>query len=182
MAIRSNPSSLDYESFLKQHDMIWDRLPNRWEVAPYTGNGNVGFLFYQAKGEAINVISIYAGRHDYYPQDNPVKPDDGKIHIKNSWSPEYPGGNGQDINFTIALLRWSCQTLVNLNREFKLNDPLLPEWQNILDNLVGFLTDENGLRIGKDVPFDQPHRHYSHLLGFYPTSPSNACARKAHSW
>ncbi len=103
-----------------------------------------------------------------YLKDNPVKSDDGKIHIKNSWSPEYPGGRGQDINFTIALLRWTCRTLVDLNNEFRLNDPLLPAWQNILDHLVEFQTDQNGLRIGKDIPFDKPHRHYSHLLGFYP--------------
>ncbi len=55
---------IDYKTFLGQHDMVWDRIPTRWEVAPYTGN--VGVLFYQAKGEAKNVISIYAGRHDYY--------------------------------------------------------------------------------------------------------------------
>lgn len=28
--------------------------------------------------------------------------------------------------------------------------------------------DENGLRIGRDIPFDKPHRHYSHLLAYYP--------------
>lgn len=71
----SSLSAVDYESFLGTHDMLWDRLPNRWEVAPYTGNGNVGFLFYQAKDEAKNVISIYAGRHDYYDHRLPV---DGK--------------------------------------------------------------------------------------------------------
>ncbi|MGB7325112.1 MAG: hypothetical protein WBD31_09585 [Rubripirellula sp.] len=103
-----------------------------------------------------------------YLRDNPVASNDGKIHIKNSWSPEYPEGHGQDINFTIALLRWSCQTLVDLNRKHQLNDPLESEWQRILDNLVEFQTDENGLRIGKDIAFEKPHRHYSHLLGFYP--------------
>ena len=36
---------VDYEAFLARHDMVWDRIPDRWEVAPYTGNGNVGFLF-----------------------------------------------------------------------------------------------------------------------------------------
>ena len=36
--------SVDYKNFLGQHDMIWDIVPNRWEVAPYTGNGNVGLL------------------------------------------------------------------------------------------------------------------------------------------
>ena len=103
-----------------------------------------------------------------YRNDNPVESNDGKIHIKNSWSPEYPGGRGQDINFTIGLMQWCFQTLLDLNEEFKLNDPLAAEWQNIVDNLVDFQIDENGLRIGKDVPFDHPHRHYSHLLGFYP--------------
>lgn len=58
--------SVDYEAFLGQHDMVWDRVPHRWEVSPYTGNGNVGFLFYQPESEAKNTISICAGRHDYY--------------------------------------------------------------------------------------------------------------------
>lgn len=103
-----------------------------------------------------------------YLRDNPVQPDDGKIHIENSWSPEYPGGRGQDVNFTIALIRWSFQTLVDINNEHDLNDPLLSQWQNVLDDLVDFQIDGDGLRIGKDIAFDKPHRHYSHLLAFYP--------------
>ncbi|MFC7337754.1 hypothetical protein ACFQY0_11240 [Haloferula chungangensis] len=103
-----------------------------------------------------------------YLKDNPVKSDDGTIHIKNSWSPEYPGGRGQDINFTIGLMRWSLQTLLDINKEHDLQDPLTAEWKDMLDRLVDFQIDENGLRIGKDIPFDKPHRHYSHLLPFYP--------------
>jgi hypothetical protein len=57
---------------------------------------------------------------------------------------------------------------LDINEEHKLNDPLAAKWQDLLDNLVDFQIDENGLRIGKDIPFDQPHRHYSHLLPFYP--------------
>ena len=103
-----------------------------------------------------------------YLKDHPVKSEDGTIHIKNSWSPEYPGGRGRDINFTIALMRWSLQTLIDINEEHDLKDPLAPEWQDMLDRLVDFQIDENGLRIGKDIPFEKPHRHYSHLLPFYP--------------
>lgn len=103
-----------------------------------------------------------------YLKDNPVKSDDGKVHIRNSWSPEYPGGRGRDVNFTIALMRWCFTTLLDINTEFKLNDPLASKWRNIVDNLVEFQVDENGLRIGRDIPFEKPHRHYSHLLGFYP--------------
>ncbi|WP_158972770.1 hypothetical protein [Paraglaciecola sp. L3A3] len=103
-----------------------------------------------------------------YLQENQMMSEDGIIHIANSWSPEYKPGHGQDINFTIGLLRWTFETLINLNDSYAMNDPLATEWQRILDNIVPFQVDENGLRIGKDIPFDKPHRHYSHLLPIYP--------------
>jgi alpha-L-fucosidase 2 len=103
-----------------------------------------------------------------YLKDNPIDLADGKIHIKNSWSPEYPGGHGTDMNFTIGLIQWTAQTLIDIDHKNNLNDSLLPEWQNIVDNIVEFQIDENGLRVGREVPFDKPHRHYSHLLPFYP--------------
>ncbi|MEO9572359.1 MAG: hypothetical protein ABJG40_14290, partial [Polaribacter sp.] len=57
---------VDYESFLSKHDMLWDIVPDKWQTAPYSGNGNVGFLLYQGPEEAENVISLHIGRHDYY--------------------------------------------------------------------------------------------------------------------
>ena len=57
---------VNYESFLSQHDMVWEYIPNQWEVSPFSGNGNVGFLFYRTESEGKNIMSIYAGRHDYY--------------------------------------------------------------------------------------------------------------------
>ncbi len=99
--------------------------------------------------------------------------DDGTIHIKHSWSPEYKPGRGQDINFTIGLLRWTFETLIKLDEENVINDPLSSEWKRVLANLVPFQVDENGLRIGKDIPFDKPHRHYSHLLPIYPLAQLN---------
>ena len=36
------------------------------------------------------------------------------------------------------------------------------------DNLVSYPMDENGLLIGKDMPYAFSHRHYSHLLAIYP--------------
>ena len=103
-----------------------------------------------------------------YLKENPVEAGDGKIHVRMSWSPEYPAGHGQDTNFTLALMRWTFQTLQALNEEFGINDPLAPEWKNVTDNLVDYQTDKNGLRINKDMAFELPHRHYSHLLGFFP--------------
>ncbi len=108
-----------------------------------------------------------------YLKDNALVSDDGTIHIKYSWSPEYKPGRGQDINFTIGLLRWTFETLVELDANNELNDPLSAEWKRVLDYLVPFQVDENGLRIGKDIPFDKPHRHYSHLLPIYPLAQLN---------
>ena len=104
-----------------------------------------------------------------YIEDNPMKEEtDGKIHFKNTWSPEYPGGRGKDINYTIALVNWACKTLLDISQKYKLNDPKEAEWKRMLDNIVEYQIDETGLRVGADIPFDKSHRHYSHLLSFYP--------------
>ena len=100
--------------------------------------------------------------------DNKAKPVDGVLNLPNSWSPEYPGPWDENCNFTIGLLRWTAQTLVDIDTQFSLNDPLAPKWQEILDRLTDFSIDQDGLRIAKNTPFDKPHRHYSHLLPFYP--------------
>ena len=95
-------------------------------------------------------------------------PVDGILNLPNSWSPEYPGPWDENCNFTIGLLRWTAQTLVDIDTQFSLNDPLTPKWQEILDTLADFSIDQDGLRIAKNTPFEKPHRHYSHLLPYYP--------------
>ena len=97
-----------------------------------------------------------------------VQSDDGRLHLAKSWSPEYPAPWDEDTNFTIGLLRWTAGTLLELNREHGLDDPLASEWQRVLDTLVDYQIDANGLRIAKNTPFEKPHRHYSHLLPFFP--------------
>ncbi|MDF7823548.1 hypothetical protein P4B35_05945 [Pontiellaceae bacterium B12227] len=143
-------------------DMLVWLLHDYWLHCEYAGDRE------RMRDGLFPVLRQAVNTYRNYLKDNPVESDDGKIHVKYSWSPEYKPGRGQDINFTLALMRWSCQMLLDLNTEFELSDPLAGEWQDIVDNLVEFQTDENGLRIGKDIPFSKPHRHYSHLLGFYP--------------
>ena len=156
-------------------DMLCWIMHNYWLHCEFAGDRErlkVG-LFPKLRGVGNSYLN--------YLKDNPVKSDDGKIHIKNSWSPEYPGGRGQDINFTIGLMKWCFQTLIDINEEHNLNDPLVKEWQNVVDNLVDFQLDDDGMRIGKDIPFDKPHRHYSHLLPFYPLAlipPDNVKRKK----
>jgi hypothetical protein len=101
-----------------------------------------------------------------YLQENPLDLGDGQLHFKSTWSPE--SATGVDMNYTIGLARWSCKTLLAINEAHHLNDPKAAEWQHLLDNLVDYQKDENGLRTGRDFPFEHAHRHYSHLLGFYP--------------
>jgi hypothetical protein len=94
------------------------------------------------------------------------KGDDGKLHLSVLHSPEY--GNAADNNYNLALLRWGCQTLIDLNLRYRLNDPLLPRWRETLANLTPYPIDENGLRIGADMAFTKSHRHWSHILMVHP--------------
>lgn len=92
---------------------------------------------------------------------------DGKIHLPKTYSPEY--GSAEDCNFDLALLRWGCQTLLDITDRLKIDDPLIPSWKEVLENLTPYPTDPaNGLMIGKEVPYGFSHRHYSHLLAAYP--------------
>ena len=143
-------------------DMLCWIMHNYWLHCEFAGDSErlKDGLFPKLRGVGNSYLN--------YLKDNPLVSDDGTIHIKNSWSPEYPGGRGQDINFTIGLMKWCFQTLLDINEQHELNDPLAPKWQNVVDHLVDFQIDDHGLRIGKDIPFDKPHRHYSHLLPFYP--------------
>jgi alpha-L-fucosidase 2 len=104
-----------------------------------------------------------------YPLHLLRKGDDGKWHFSvKTHSPEYPIGKGTDTNYDLSLLNWGCKTLLQINEALKLNDPLETKWKDVLENLVPYPKDENGYRIAADVPFNQSHRHYSHLLMVYP--------------
>lgn len=94
-----------------------------------------------------------------------IEKEDG-LHLPRSYSPEE--GHASDCNYDLALLRWGCQTLLWSCERLAIDDPLIPEWQRILDQLVDFPVDENGFRVGADRPFARSHRHYSHLLMAYP--------------
>lgn len=100
------------------------------------------------------------------------KDEQGILHLKETYSPEY--GNAKDCNYDIALLRWGCETLLETCRILSIDDNLCPTWQHIVDNLTNYPQNENGIMIGKDVPYSHSHRHFSHLLMFYPLYLLNA--------
>ena len=97
--------------------------------------------------------------------------EDGKIHLPTTRSPEY--GQGEDCNFNLALFRWGCNTLIDITERYEINDPLLPKWKDITNRLVDYPVNENGYMVAKDFPFEQSHRHYSHLMMIYPLCEVN---------
>ena len=56
-----------------------------------------------------------------------IRGSDGRLHLPALMSPEY--GVAKDNNYNLALLRWACQTLLDLNRRYQLHDPLATEWE-----------------------------------------------------
>lgn len=91
---------------------------------------------------------------------------DGKLHLPPTFSPET--GIAADCNFDLALLKWGCQRLVEICSILKIDDPLIPEWKNIGNQLTAYSVDERGYRIGSDKPAPVDHQHMSHLMMIYP--------------
>lgn len=103
-----------------------------------------------------------------------IEDENGVLHIPQTISPEYKHGRGPNTNFDLALLRWACQTLIDSAERLDIDDPLVPRWKNVIENLAPYQIDENGFMIAENVPFAHRHRHFSHLLMMYPLYLVNA--------
>ncbi len=94
---------------------------------------------------------------------------DGRLHLKATLSPEYMKSDSDDVNYDLSLLKWGLIKLCELNKEFGFNDEKADEWQSVLENLTDFPQAEGeGLKIAGETPYAESHRHYSHILSFYP--------------
>ena len=91
---------------------------------------------------------------------------DGALSMVPTYSPETR--ETADCAFDLALLRWGCQTLLEASERLGIDDPLRPRWQDVLDRLVDYHTDERGFRLGRDHPAPNGHRHFSHGMMIYP--------------
>ncbi len=95
--------------------------------------------------------------------------DDGLLHLPPTHSPEY--GNVADCSYDLELLHWAVKRLLAVASEqgrSEVEEPLIAAWRDIHQRLVPTHTDANGIMIGRGVPYDVSHRHWSHLLGIYP--------------
>ncbi len=99
------------------------------------------------------------------------KGEDGRYHIPYTYSDEY--GNARETSLNIALARWGFQTLIDITTRLNIKDTLLPKWKETLSKMADYQTNENGIMVGKDVPFAKPHRHYSHLFSIFPLYEMN---------
>lgn len=91
---------------------------------------------------------------------------DGRPHLAPTYSPETKVC--ADCNFDLALLKWSCLTLLEASRRLGIEDPLAPRWKDVAERLPEFPADEYGFRLGRDASSPANHQHFSHLLMIYP--------------
>ncbi len=54
--------SIDWPSFMAQHDLIWEDLPLQWNEGAFVGNGQVGMMVYTSLKD--NQIVFHIGRQD----------------------------------------------------------------------------------------------------------------------
>ncbi len=112
------------------------------------------------------VLPLLAGAVKYYTHF--LTPDEkGVLHLAPTESPEYLAVD-EDTNYDLALLRWGLETLIAEHTRLG-GDARIPEWQQVLDRLTEYPEDEKeGLLIARNTRLAHSHRHYSHLLAFYP--------------
>jgi hypothetical protein len=154
--LKGNDSTGQSPASLELGNLTW-LLHVYWQAYEYNMNTEIMKTIYPVLTKAIN-----------YYLNIIEKESDGKYHLPFTYSPEYPKGITRDANYDLSLLRWGCRTLLFINDQLKLKDPLYDKWRDVLINLVSFPQDEQGLKIGRDASFTQSHRHYSHLLMIYP--------------
>ena len=112
-------------------------------------------LLYPALKRAVNYY-----RHFF------IEGKDGRWHLPLTHSPEY--GNALDCNYDLSLIRWGCQTLIELAHKLRKDEDMIPVWKKMGEKLADYPQNENGFMIGAGLGYDRSHRHWSHLLMIYP--------------
>jgi hypothetical protein len=132
-----------------------------WKYWKFSGNDSIGqALFPMLKDNSLFLASkLKMGT-------------DGKYHMVPSRSPEYEDTGGgalhADANYGLMSAYWVYKTLLEMDAELEIHDPERTFWEEKLAKLTAFPTDANGFRVNADQGFDIGHRHFSHLLAFYP--------------
>jgi len=154
--IRSVPNAASKSGVLERGDLTW-ALHNYWLQYRFSGDEKL------LRDGLYPLLKLSIG---YYLHLLSLGPD-GKLHLPVSTSPEFPK-NVPDSNYDLSLLRWGLNTLLAVNERFHLNDPLAQKWRDTLAQLTPNPVDADGYMVGGGQPFDESHRHFSHLFSIYP--------------
>ena len=94
--------------------------------------------------------------------------DDGKIHFVSSASPEFTNGV-EDASYTISAAKWLARTIMEVCERLDFSDEICKECRHFLDNVTDYHIDKNdGFMVGKDMPLNCFHTHWSHFFMVYP--------------
>ena len=108
----------------------------------------------------------------YLDQMSP-KGKDGKRKLLISSSPEIYNNSreawfSETTNFDLALIRWTYEKAAELATELGMKDDAA-KWEQILSEWPGLTVDqETGFMFAPGFPYNESHRHFSHLMGFHP--------------
>jgi alpha-L-fucosidase 2 len=101
------------------------------------------------------------------------KDDDGFKKLPLSSSPEIFNNSRQawfdhTTNFDLGLIRWTLEKAAELAGELGKKEEA-EKWKNELDQWPDFDIDPaTGFTFIKGVPYNESHRHFSHLMAFHP--------------
>jgi len=75
---------------------------------------------------------------------------------------------GQTTNFDLGLIRFTYEKAIEMAEVLGLQDDA-GTWKSILDEWPSYAVDgESGLMFAPGYPYDESHRHFSHLMAFHP--------------
>lgn len=99
--------------------------------------------------------------------------EDGRKKLPISSSPEIFDNSrrawfAETTNYDLALIHWTYEKAAEMARELGLNNEA-QKWEQIRTEWPDLAVDpETGLMFSPSVPYEQSHRHFSHLMGFHP--------------
>ncbi|MBI5009602.1 MAG: hypothetical protein HZB98_08145 [Bacteroidia bacterium] len=102
-----------------------------------------------------------------------VKEKDGKRKLPLSSSPEIFNNSrqawfDQTTNFDLGLIRWTFDKASELASELGKTGEA-EKWKEILSQWPEYdIDEETGFTFIKGVPYNESHRHFSHLIAFHP--------------
>ncbi|NVK53062.1 MAG: hypothetical protein HWD85_09020 [Flavobacteriaceae bacterium] len=99
--------------------------------------------------------------------------ENGKRKLKMSSSPEIYNNSAEawfaeTTNFDLALIRWTYEKAAELATELNLTDEV-NLWNEILAEWPQLAVDQqSGLMFAPGFPYNESHRHFSHLMAYHP--------------